>query len=92
MQSFPEFNLFLTSSWMQFRSVTVIPQYSNFAIFSKDLLKLSKLRFCPGFWRQVINIHSVFSVFTSRPTYLVASNRASVFFFMVFTFSPSVLF
>jgi len=32
-----------------------------------------------------------FSVLASTPTFLLASNRASVFFFMVFMFSPNVL-
>jgi len=35
MQPFPEFNL-------KFSSVTVVPKYMNFAIFSKELLPISK--------------------------------------------------
>jgi hypothetical protein len=38
-----------------------------------------------------INIHLVFSEFTSRATALLASNKASVFLFMVFIFSPAML-
>ena len=37
-QAFPEFNLVLISSWMQFWFVTAIPKYFNFATLPKDLL------------------------------------------------------
>jgi hypothetical protein len=45
-----EFNLLLISSRMQFRYVTVIPNYQIFTTFSEDLLAISKLRFGPAFW------------------------------------------
>jgi hypothetical protein len=41
------------------------------------------LCFCPTFWVRAINIYLVLSAFTYRPTFLLASNKASVFFFMV---------
>jgi hypothetical protein len=34
------------------------------------------------------NTHLVFSAFISRPASLLAYNRASVFFFVIFMFSP----
>jgi hypothetical protein len=45
--------------------------------------------FCHAFWWRDSNIYLVFSVFTSRPTYLLASIKVCVFFFMVSTLSPS---
>jgi hypothetical protein len=80
-QSFPEFNLLLISSRIQFSFITVVPKDLNFATFSKDFLPVSKWWFCPAFWWRDLTI--VFSVFTSRPTLLLASNRNSVLFFMV---------
>jgi len=38
-----------------------------------------------------MNIHLVFSVFICRPTSLLVSKGASVFFFMVFMFSANEL-
>jgi len=35
-KAFPEFHLLLTSSWMQFWFVTVVPKYLNSATFLKD--------------------------------------------------------
>jgi hypothetical protein len=45
----------------------------NSATFSKDLLAIFMLWFCPAFWWRDSNIHSVFSVFTSRPISFLAS-------------------
>jgi hypothetical protein len=39
-QAFPEYRLFLISSWMQFWSLNAVPKYLNFATFSKDLLDI----------------------------------------------------
>jgi hypothetical protein len=77
-----EFNLLLIFLLMQFWSVTVVLKYLNFATFSKDLLAFSILLFCPVFWWWDTTIYLVASVFTPRPTSLLASNRASVFLFM----------
>jgi hypothetical protein len=61
------------------------PNYLNCATFSKDLLAVSKLWFRSTFWWRHTTIHLVFSVFTYRPTSLLASKRATVLFLMVFT-------
>jgi hypothetical protein len=72
---------------MQFWFVTV-PKYSYFASSLKDLVAISKFWFCPELWWWDTTIYLVFSVFNSRQTSLLASNRASVFFFIVFMFLP----
>jgi hypothetical protein len=46
------------------------------------------LCFCPIFWLRDINIHLILSGFASRPTSLLAANKASVLLFMVSMFSP----
>jgi hypothetical protein len=46
--------------------VIVIPKYLNFATFSKDLLPVFTLRFCPAFCSQDVNIYLVSSPFTSK--------------------------
>jgi len=48
----------------------------NLAAFSKELLAISKLWFCPAFcWRDT-TIHSVFPAFPSSTTFLLAFNRS----------------
>jgi hypothetical protein len=73
----------LNFSWIRFRLVIIIHKYLNCATFSKYLLAVLMSWFCPAFWWRDSNIHLVFSVFTSRPTSLLASVSVSVFFFMV---------
>jgi hypothetical protein len=63
----------------------------NFATSSNDLFGIFMLCFCPIFWLRDINIYLVFSGFTSRPTSLLTSDKASVFFFTVSKFSPTIL-
>jgi len=60
-----------------FLLVTIIPKYFKSATVSKDLLALRKL------WLLV------FSAFTYRPTFLLASNSAFLFLFMEFMFSTA---
>jgi hypothetical protein len=45
--------------------------------------------FCPDFWEYYINKHLVSSELTSRQASLLASNKASVFFFLygIYVFS-----
>jgi hypothetical protein len=86
-QAFPKFSLLLISSWIQFWSVSVVPKYLNFAMLSKDLFPIFMLCLCPAFWHLDTNIYLVFSGFTSRPTSLLASNRAFVFLRGIYVFS-----
>jgi hypothetical protein len=85
----PRFNLLLISSWIKFWFVTVVPKYFNCATFSKHLLGIFMSWFCPAFWWWDSNMYLVFSVFTSRPTSLLASIKDSVFCFMISMLSLS---
>jgi hypothetical protein len=80
----PELHLVLISSLIKAWFATVIPKYLDFATLSKDLLTIFVLRFCPAFLWRDSNICLVFSVFTSKLTFLLASVRAYVFLFIVF--------
>jgi len=44
----------------------------------------------PALWQQDINIYLIFSAFTPKPNPLLVSNRACVFFFIVFVFAQYV--
>jgi hypothetical protein len=64
----------------------------NFATLSKDLFSIFMLWSCSVLLCLLITSYTyVFSGFTSRPTSLLVSNRASVFFCMVSIFSPTML-
>lgn len=61
---------------MQFRSVSVIPQYMNLATTFKDIL-MSWL--CPAFCSWAMNIFLVLSTFPCSQTSLLQTNNPSVF-------------
>jgi hypothetical protein len=65
--------------------VAVVPKCMNCATFSKDLLTIFMLWICPVFWWRDNNTYIIFSAFTSRPIFLLAS----LFFFMVSILPPS---
>jgi len=75
---------------MKFVFVTGVPKHFNFATFSKDLLAICKLWFCPAVWRGDTNMYLAFSSFTSGPASLLVSNTASVFFLTMFVTSKVV--
>jgi hypothetical protein len=58
----------------------------NFATVSNDLLSMSKIWLPSAYWRWHVTIHLAFSVFTSRPSSLLACKRAPAYFFTVFIF------
>jgi hypothetical protein len=60
-----------------------LSQMSELCHISKDLIVIFMLRFWPVFWWRDINTYLVVFVCTCRPSTLVASDTASVFFFMV---------
>jgi len=91
MHLLPVVNLLLISLWIHLWFLAVTPKYLNFSIFSEDFLATSKLYICPAFWWWDTTMYFVFPVFTSRPTSLLASNRVSLFFFMVFMILPNIL-
>jgi hypothetical protein len=79
MHALSQLILLLISSCIQSWRVRVGPKYLNFATSSKGLFSISMLCFVlPS--GMVSQIFLVLSGFTSRPTSLPASNRASVFF------------
>jgi hypothetical protein len=91
-QALPEFKFLLISSWIKFWFVTVVPKYLNCVTFTNDLLAIFMSWLCPEFWWRGTNIYFVFSVFTSRPTSLLASIKVDVFFFMVSMLSSFVVY
>jgi hypothetical protein len=78
-QALPEFNLFLISSWIKFRFVTVVPKYLNCDTLSNDLFAIFMSRIWPTVWWRESNTYFVFSMSISRPTSLLASIKDSVF-------------
>jgi hypothetical protein len=73
---FPEFNPFVTSWWKQIRCVTIIPKYFNFAIFSKDLLAILKLRFYPAsWWRDIKHVLGFLSVYLCKNIAFMSAER-----------------
>ena len=63
-QSFPKINLLLIIPCMQFWFV--ISRYLNSATFSKDLLPVFTLKYCPAFHLQDTNIYLVIQAFIHR--------------------------
>jgi hypothetical protein len=62
--------------------VIFVPKYQNCDTFSKHLLALLMSRFCPAVWWRGSNIrvHIASSVFTYRPTSLLATIKVSSLF------------
>jgi hypothetical protein len=81
-----ELNLFLTSSYMQFGLTGVNHKYSKCVTFWKDLIAVFMLQFFAAFRPQYEHIYLVFSAFTSISTALLATNKASVFFLIVWIY------
>jgi hypothetical protein len=72
------------SSSIKFWFLTVVHRYLNCATFSKVLLAIFMLWFCPAFWWRYSNIYLVFSAFTSRPISSLASIRVSVLWYLCY--------
>jgi len=85
------FNLLLIHSWMHFLFITALLKSLKVVTLSMHLTAIGKLWFYPVFQWQGTAIHSVFSIFNSRPDSLLASNRVSVFSFMVYVFTSNIL-
>jgi hypothetical protein len=67
LQTLPEFNLLLISSWIRFWFVIVVPKYLNCATFSKHLLPTFMFIRLPKskmwiFWNPVVVRHTDFIV------------------------------
>jgi len=76
---------------MQIWFVTVIPKHLNFATFSKDLLAISKLLFCPAVWWQDITIYLVFSVHTLDQPSFQPVTELLCFYLWCSCFFPSIV-
>jgi len=76
--AFPEFNLLLISTRMEFWFLTLVTKYLNIATFSNYLSAVSKMWHCPTFWWRDITIYLVSPEFTYRSDFLLDSKRASV--------------
>jgi hypothetical protein len=61
LQAFPKLNLLLTSLWMQFQFVGIIPKYVNFVTF----LRTVSYTYVMIFAGVLIRVYLKFSVFTS---------------------------
>ena len=60
-QAFPEFNLLLISSWIEFWFVKVVPKYLNSFNLSKGLLSVFILWLRPAFWSRDMTAYLVLS-------------------------------
>jgi hypothetical protein len=69
----------------------LVPKYYNFTTFWKKLLVIIKLWFCTAFCWRHITVYLGISALSSRSISLLACDRASLFLFMVFMFSPNIL-
>jgi hypothetical protein len=81
----PQIKSAYNSSWMQLWFVTVVPRPHLQRIYLQSVNSHFVLHV--GDERTIC---LVFSIFTCRQTSLLACTSASLFFFMVFTFSPSL--
>jgi len=50
LQAFPDFNLLLISSWIEFWYVVAVPKYMNYPTISKESLSIMILWLRPAFW------------------------------------------
>jgi hypothetical protein len=63
-QAFPDFNLFLIPSRIEFWLVRVVPKCSNCSTVPNNLLPICMFPFCSAFWSRDMATHLVFSAFT----------------------------
>ena len=87
-QAFPDFNLLLISSTIEF---WFVPKYSKSSTLSKVLLSILTLWIRPAFWSRDMTMYLVISAFTSSPISLVAATKDSAFSFRVYASSQYAL-
>jgi len=90
-QAFPDFNLHLISSAVEFWFVKVVPKYLNSSTLSKIILSILTLWIRPAFWSWDMTMYLVLSALTSSPVFIVAGTKASAFSFRVCMPPPSIL-
>ena len=89
--TFPDFNLLIISSWIEFWFVKAVPKYLHSPILSKELLSIFILWFHPAFWSQDTIMYLLLSAFTSRTISPLLTNEAPMFFFIVCMLPPNIL-
>ena len=87
-QAFSDCNLLLISLWTEFLFVRVVLKHFKCSTFSKDLLYIFMLWFCPASWCWNMSMYLVLSVFMSRPLSLLATNKALCFSLWYVFFCP----
>jgi len=83
--TFPDYNLLLISSRIEFWSSKVVPKYFGCFTFSKELLSIVILRLRLEFWSRDTVMYLVLSAFHSGPISLLATTTASVFLYSMYT-------
>ena len=89
-QAFPDFNLLLISSWIEFWFFKVVPKYLNSSTLPNELLSIFILWLRPAFWSRDLTMFLVLSEFTWRPISLLLINKPTVFFILC-TLPPNIL-
>ena len=84
LQAFPDFNLPLISSWIQFWFFKFVPKYWNYSIISKELLSIFILWPRPSLWSRYMTMYLLLPAFTSSPVSLLATT-------IVRTLPPNIL-
>jgi hypothetical protein len=86
---FPKFDLPSVSSLILVWICCCHYHMCELAMFSTDQWAIFRLWICSAFWLKTINIYLVFSVFSCRPAFLLASLEASVILFKILRLSPT---
>ena len=84
-QTFPDFNLLLLSSWLQFWFVKFVLKYLNCSALSKEQLSTVILWIAPAFWSAEINMYCVLSTLTSSLIFWLATTKDYTLFSTVST-------
>ena len=90
-QAFPDFNLILVFSRIQFWFVKDITKYLNTSTLSNEVLSVYILWLHPASWSRDMIMYFVLSAFMFSSVSLLAMTRASAFFFIVCTLLPNIL-
>jgi hypothetical protein len=89
-KTFPEFNLLLIPSWMEYWFVKIFSKYLSCFTFSKDLFPIFMLGFCPACWSRDTTIYLVLSAITYSPTFLLAPSKVLCSFYSTCIFTQKL--
>ena len=90
-QSFPDFNMLLIFSLIQFSFLNVFTKYLKSSNISKDQFSIFVLWIRPSFWSRYKAMYLVLSAFTTSPFSLLAITKDSAFPFVVRKLPPNIL-